>query len=226
VVIQAVFFDIDDTLIQHSAAMHAATVALHGRLAADVPFDEFHARWKAAHDRHYRRFLRGESSYLESSRDRVREALDPATTDAAADEIFATYLSEYEDGWALYTDVIPCLDRLRHVPLGVISNGRTIEQKWKLKTLGVADRFRCVCVSEALGIAKPASEIFLHACDELGVAPGEALYVGDQYELDACAASAAGLQSVWLNRRGIEIQDRNVPMISSLDNLTIEMAGE
>jgi len=223
VLIQAVFFDIDDTLVQHTAAMKAATVALHGRLAADVPFEEFHARWKAAHATHYPRFLRGEKSYAESARARVRDAVDPAITDAAADEIFATYLSEYESGWALYDDVIPCLDKLRHVPLGVISNGRTIEQKRKLKTLGVADRFSCVCVSEDLGIAKPASEIFLHACRELRVAPGDALYVGDQYELDACAASAAGLQSVWLNRRETQRQDCKVPAIGSLDGLTMEL---
>lgn len=221
--IQAVFFDIDDTLVQHTAAMQAATVALHGRLAADVPFEAFHARWKAAHARHYPRFLHGEKSYSESARDRVRDAIDPAITDAAADEIFVTYLSEYEGGWALYDDVIPCLDKLRHVPLGVISNGRTIEQKRKLKTLGVADRFSCVCVSEDLGIAKPAAEVFLHACRELRVAPRDALYVGDQYELDACAASEAGLRSVWLNRRGIEKQDRKVSMISSLDDLATEI---
>ena len=154
-VIQAVFFDIDDTLVQHTAAIHAATVALHGRLVPHVPFEEFHGRWKAAHARHYPRFLRGESSYLESSRNRVREGIDPAITDAAADEIFTTYLADYESGWTLYDDVVPCLDKLRHVPLGIISNGRTTEQHRKLSTLGVADRFKCVCVSEDVGIAKP-----------------------------------------------------------------------
>ena len=219
-VIRAVFFDIDDTLVQHTAAMHAATVALHGRLAPEVRFDEFHARWKTAHARHYPRFLRGEASYVECARGRLRDAVDPAITDAAADEIFAMYLSEYESGWALYDDVIPCLDKLRHVPLGVISNGRTTEQKRKLKTLGVADRFSCVCVSEELGIAKPAAEMFLHACGELGIAAADALYVGDQYELDACAAAAAGLRSVWLNRRGIQKDECGVRSISSLDGVS------
>ena len=217
--IQAVLFDIDDTLVEHTRAMRAATVALYESRASRTGLEPFLAQWKAAHGRHYPRFLRGEISYAESARARVREVLDAAATDADADERFAAYLADYERGWMLCADVLPCLDELRDLPLGVISNGRSDEQRRKLTVLGVSDRFRGVFISEEVGVAKPAPGIFERACESMGVVADRAVYVGDHYDLDACAARSAGLQGVWLNRRGTPRPGTGVPSISSLAGL-------
>jgi putative hydrolase of the HAD superfamily len=218
--VRAVFFDIDDTLVDHTAAMGVATRALFASLSLDESFDAFHQRWKAAHARHYPRFLRGELSYAASARARARDAIDAAMTDEAADALFEKYLAVYERGWTLFPDVLPCLDSLRHVRLGIISNGRADEQTRKLKRLDVDQRFEIVCVSEDVGAAKPSPRIFEHACRLAGIAPNEALYVGDQYELDACAARAAGIRSVWLNRRGATpVVLDGIPSIESLHAL-------
>ena len=219
--VRAVFFDIDDTLVDHVTAMSRATEALYRRLAPQVGFDEFVARWKAAHGRHYPRFLEGETTYEQAVRSRVRETIDPFITDDAADALFTQYLADYESGWALFPDVMACLDRMTTVPLGVISNGRSAEQKRKLKVLGIIDRFRWVCISEEVGFAKPARQIFERACAEAGVTPGDTLYIGDQYEVDACAAHAAGLQCIWLNRRGTTVPHCQAISMRSLDELRL-----
>ena len=52
------------------------------------------------------------------------------------------------------------------------------------------------------GSAKPDASIFLAACARLGVAPREALYVGDDVLLDVRGAQQAGMRAVWLNRHG------------------------
>ena len=76
-------------------------------------------------------------------------------------------------------------------------------------------------ISEDVGFAKPAPDIFLRACDAAAVEPAEALYVGDQYELDASAARDAGLQSVWLNRRAVVVPGCKITTIESLDELPL-----
>ena len=46
--------------------------------------------------------------------------------------------------------------------------------------------------SALVGVEKPDPAIFRAALEALGVAPEEALYVGDLYEVDVVGARAAG----------------------------------
>ncbi len=47
------------------------------------------------------------------------------------------------------------------------------------------------------GIWKPDARIFHHACAALGVAPAEAVFVGDNPREDIAGAQGAGLRAVW-----------------------------
>lgn len=217
--IRAIFFDVDDTLIDHSTAMGAAIDDLHTELHLEEPIEQFRIRWKASHRRHYPRFLRGEISYKTASRNRVREAIDPSANDNQADRLFEFYLARYEAGWRPFPDVLPCLDSLGTFRLGVISNGRTDEQKRKLTTLGVAGRFQHVLISEEVGMPKPDRELFILAAKTSGVMPSEILYVGDQYHIDACAARDAGMYGVWLDRHKKSTKEHAGPIINSLGEL-------
>ena len=44
--------------------------------------------------------------------------------------------------------------------------------------------------------------MFLEACRRLGTAPSRTVYVGDELDIDARAALAAGLHAVWIDRPG------------------------
>ena len=81
--------------------------------------------------------------------------------------------------------------------LGVVSNsdGR-VEQA--LDAAGLRDYFDVVVDSALVGVEKPDPAIFRAALDALGVAPEEALYVGDLYEVDVVGARAAGIEAVLL----------------------------
>jgi len=214
-----IFFDIDDTLISHSSAMRAATIALHQNANLSITLEAFLETWHDAHRRYYPRFLSGELTYAATTRARAREAIDPSLSDKEADDLFGGYLAAYEAGWSVLPDVLPCLDRLTSVRLGVISNGRADEQRRKLVSTEIYDRFEYILISEDCGRAKPNPEIFRLACDAICVSPTEAVYIGDHYELDACGARNAGLCGVWLDRRGVASQDHQGPMIRSLGEL-------
>jgi HAD superfamily hydrolase (TIGR01509 family) len=83
--------------------------------------------------------------------------------------------------------------------LGVVSNsdGR-VEQA--LQAAGLRPYFDVVVDSALIGVEKPDPRIFHAALTALGVAPEEALYVGDLYEIDVVGARAAGIEAVLLGR--------------------------
>jgi len=85
--------------------------------------------------------------------------------------------------------------------------------------MGLAERFACVVISGECGCSKPEPAIFLRACRLLDAEPRDAVYVGDQYEVDVVGARAAGLAGVWLDRGGTASADHVSPLIASLDGL-------
>jgi putative hydrolase of the HAD superfamily len=217
--VMVVFFDIDDTLLDHVAAARAGAVALHRHIGAQGPLERFVSEWASALDRNFPRFLAGELSFQGQRRERIRQVVDAALTDAAADAVFVSYQEAYEAAWALFPDVLPCLDTLSNGRVGIISNGQVEQQRQKLKKTGIEARFECVVISEDCGCAKPAPEIFLEACRRIGASPAETVYVGDRYDIDAEGARRAGLTGVWLDRQRTRTARNEPPVIGTLDEL-------
>lgn len=97
-----------------------------------------------------------------------------------------------------FDDVVPGLLRLKNrVLIGSVTNGNA-----DLQTIGLARHFQASVAAHQLGVAKPDPAIFLAGCEALGVAPHEAIYVGDDLLLDVQGAQRAGLRAVWMNRVG------------------------
>jgi putative hydrolase of the HAD superfamily len=214
-----VFFDIDDTLLDHAAAARAGAMALHRNIGAQVPVEQFVSDWAAALDRNFPRYLAGELSFQGQRRQRIREVVDAELTDEAADAVFLGYQEAYEAAWALFPDVLPCLETLSNGRVGVISNGQVEQQCQKLKHTGIEARFECIVISEECGWSKPSPEIFLEACRRIGVSPAESVYVGDRYDIDAEGARRAGLTGVWLDRLHARTTSHESPIIGTLDGL-------
>lgn len=81
--------------------------------------------------------------------------------------------------------------------LAVVSNadGRVADY---LESAGLADCFDLILDSAVIGIEKPDPRIFEIACQRLGLAPEEVVYVGDTYEVDVLGARAAGIRAILL----------------------------
>src|SRR3954470_24533073 len=132
-----IFFDLDDTLVDHTTAVRSAVVTMHTKLNLGVPIQDFLASWRCAHNRHYPRYLKGELTYEALRRLRVRETIDADLRDLEADGLFQDYMEAYQSAWTLFPDVVPCLDELRSFGLGLISNGPSNEQRRKLARLAI-----------------------------------------------------------------------------------------
>jgi HAD superfamily hydrolase (TIGR01549 family) len=125
-------------------------------------------------------------------------AFEQAGEDAAKVELAMTEFFAARNAVIPYDDVLPGLLRLKgRVRIGSVTNGNA-----DLQTIGLARHFDVSVAAPGFGVAKPDPRIFLEACALLGMAPHEAVYVGDDLLLDVEGAQRAGLRAVWMNRMG------------------------
>jgi putative hydrolase of the HAD superfamily len=67
---------------------------------------------------------------------------------------------------------------------------------------GLLDWFRVLTFSDECGIRKPAPEIFLRTLRQVGVAPEDAVHVGDDPVLDVEGARDAGMRAIQVTPSG------------------------
>ncbi len=72
---------------------------------------------------------------------------------------------------------------------------------------GIRPALDAVVVSEAIGLRKPHPALVRIALSELGVAPADAVMIGDHPLEDVGAAHAAGVDAVWIDLEGKGVLD-------------------
>ncbi len=141
------------------------------------------------------------------SRERFRRVLvrfDAGADDAAAEALslaHMAHLAAQTDMPAAHVDLLHAL--ARRYRLGLVSNfDHAPTAQAILARHGVHRCFDVTLISEDFGRRKPHPAIFQAALNHLGVAPAEALYVGDTPADDIVGAQAVGLDVAWVNRLG------------------------
>ncbi|MEP0549011.1 MAG: HAD family hydrolase [Rhodothermales bacterium] len=201
--VRFVYFDLDDTLLDHRAAEREAladccsTFATHfdGHALAHVQ-ETYHAHNVPL----WRRYAAGEIGRDDVQRlrfERLHAALELDGLDAA--HLGETYLDRYAAHWR-WTDGAGAAfhavaDRF---PVGLLTNGFADVQHAKLDRFPVLrERSDAVVISEEVGVMKPHPAIFAHAADVAGVEPGAILYIGDSLHSDVEGGRGAGWQVAW-----------------------------
>ncbi|RKS80610.1 putative hydrolase of the HAD superfamily [Motilibacter peucedani] len=205
--VEAVLFDVDDTLVDHSGAVARGFVQRLSQVAPAADRDAAAAEWRRLEELHYRRHLDGELTWQGQRRERVRGILAwlgqpvPAGDDEV-DAWFDAYRTAFEAATAAFAETVEVLDAL-DVPMGVVSNNSTANLLAKLERVGLGGRFEVVLCPDTDGLpAKPHPALFHAGCAALGTARGTTAYVGDRLRTDALGARDAGLVGVWLDRHG------------------------
>jgi putative hydrolase of the HAD superfamily len=226
--IEAVLFDLDDTLLDGAAAWRSGMETL--LLARCPQLDRIAAldAWDTVFEEYFARYLAGALTFEASRIARVRAWAEAVSVEVAAgDELswFDDYLAGYQSGWAAFDDVEPTLPLLQGFRLGVITNGDGGQQQAKLTALGLGSAFEVVVCSGDVGFAKPDRRIFHVAADRLGLSPDLCLFVGDRRDSDALGAIGAGMSALWLNRKGHPSPDDLVTEIETLHRLPTLLAA-
>ncbi len=211
-----VLFDCGETLIAPRESFGAVYARTLGGLGVDLRAADLEAGLRQcwAHtnaalapgvDR-YAAATGGENGYwlrfVEGTLARTPGVDDPQALAAAA---LAPLREAFRDvgAWSVFDDVPPALAALRDAGarMAVVSNWDSALPAL-LERLGLARWFDAIVVSHLEGIEKPDPELFLRAVRRLGGRPDQAIHVGDVPDLDGRGATAAGLASLIVDRRG------------------------
>lgn len=204
--LRAIFFDIDDTLFSTSTfAERAREASVDAMLAMGVRCErgvilkeltEVVQEFSSNYEHHFDKLL---SRLPLEATIGLNVPLVVAAGVVAYHETKFRELCAYDD----VTEVLRVLAKTDLV-LGVISNGLTLKQFEKLIRMQVHRYINpsAIFISDNVGVAKPNPKLYRRALDRVGVAPNEAMYVGDHPVNDVDAASEAGMITVWNRREG------------------------
>jgi putative hydrolase of the HAD superfamily len=220
---RVIFFDINDTLIDQCRAEAQAAcqlLTLYGDwLGRACSVAEFCRQWRELRTKHNPAFFAGEISLQEQRRRRKLFArCQKQLSECEVDLFFAFYEHHYRRNWSLFDDVLPFFRSRPGYACGIISNGSAAQQKLKFHRTGIAGYFDVIVVAEEIGVGQPDREIFLGACEQARCPAGRCVHVGDSLERDVLASRAAGMRSIWLDRKHAQA-DVPVATVGSLTEL-------
>jgi putative hydrolase of the HAD superfamily len=207
--VRAVLFDLDDTLLDYSggvAELWAATcreaagpAGLDGEALA-IAIQEARTWFWSDPVRHRTERVQMLTAWGKIA-GRALAGIG-CSDEELATRIAAEFHARRNAADRLFADARPCLAALRtrgHV-LGLVTNGDRRMQRDKLARHRLADYFDAVAIEGEVGIGKPEAAIFQRALDELGIAPGDAVMIGDNLEWDVGGAERMGIAGIWLDR--------------------------
>ena len=213
--LRAIFFDAAGTLfhlpkgVGHHYAIAGRDVGL--TLDPQAVDRAFAAAWKQMPRRETTRAPRedDDKGWWRELVDKVMDDVAPATHELDRDAFFEAAYGHFAEAgvWELFPEVFETLELLRpRYRLAVISNfdGRL---RMIVEQLGISKFFDQLVISSEVGADKPDPFIFQRALELLGVAPDEALHVGDDPAGDWEGAAAAGMRVFKLERPRTSLRD-------------------
>ena len=223
--IKAVFFDLYHTLVTYDPPQEELEAGALKELGVDIQPAALRGPIVAADEFIYNEIARRPLSlrsreeklalYMQYQEKVLREASLPYDT-----KLVMSLLGKMQQttmNLVLFDDVAPTLTELkkRGLILGLISN---VEQDINetLTRLELPSWLEIIVTSQDAGANKPQPEIFREALKRASVQPAEALYIGDQYQVDVVGANGAGMKGILLDRTDHYPQITDCPRIQSL----------
>jgi putative hydrolase of the HAD superfamily len=206
--IEFVYFDLDDTLLDHQAAEREALADVRNRYLAlfgTLSVDELQETYHDINAPLWRRYADGEIDKRTVQHQRFKRLLEAVDAPHADATLVARY---YMQRYAAHWDFIPGAQDAfeavaEHHPVGVLTNGFAEVQKKKFDQFPVLrEQSEAIVLCEEVGVLKPDPAVFDHATQEAGVEAENVLYVGDSYRSDVEGAQPAGWRVAWYARNG------------------------
>lgn len=231
--IKLITFDLDNTLWNVEAVLHTAERRMRDWLHERLP--EFPERFPAQVMQELRGAVLTDSPDLRHDLSRLREEIlyraivqfevAPGDARRLANQAFHVFLDARHDV-ELFDGAIETLEALSgRYALGALTNGNA-----DVGRLEIGRYFDFAYSAAAVGVGKPAPDMFYQALAHAGVAAGEAVHVGDNLQDDIEGARGIGMHTVWVNLHGHELPEhvtpptRTVPSIAevpaSIDSIT------
>lgn len=193
--IQAVVFDLDDTLYPERAFAFSGF---------DTVVERFGQRlgWGSAEAARMRTLFDSEQSATVFNAVLEESGVEPETHATLIAEMVATY-RQHAPRIALHADADRALARLHgRYRLGIVSDGFLGTQQAKIEALGLAARIDLVVLTDQWGRDhwKPDPKGFAHLASEFRVPHASCIYVADNPAKDFLAPNRLGWRTVQIRR--------------------------
>jgi HAD superfamily hydrolase (TIGR01509 family) len=211
--IQAVFFDLNDTLCDSRSAAEAAVVSgcdyavSHAEALTATGLREAYAREVRHADDEARRWTASRSvtgSGLDQQGFRLwQRALEKCgvVNPILAHAVALHYQLSRMRALRLFPDALPALQALQgRVRVGLIAEGSPGIVTEELALLDIRRLLTLTVIEGEVGYVKRDPQLFAHALREAGCEPAQAAHVGDSLESDVAPAHEAGMVTVWVDR--------------------------
>ena len=212
--VRFVYFDLDDTLLDHRRAQDLALGDLHLQFSSlgTFPLDRVRAEYARVNGRVWTEYAAGTRDKEGTRSGRFSLLFESLGIEEDAMRAASVYLEAYADHWVLADGALDALKQIAGArPTGLLTNGFAEAQRAKLARFPeMAALFSTVVISEEEGVLKPHPELFRIASERAGADPEEILYVGDSLTSDVEGGLAAGWQVIWYAEAG-ESERPNVP---------------
>ncbi|MFQ5652044.1 MAG: YjjG family noncanonical pyrimidine nucleotidase [bacterium] len=202
--IKTIFFDLDNTLFDHTRAEQTALRLLMQSLPdvfLGVEESELLNVYHAVNTFLWQQMAQGQITADELKLERFKLVFDELNLRElhlanASERYLQFYLKQpfYLPG---SEEILKYLKP--EYDLGILSNGFAEIQHVKLNHGGLEAFFKYRVYSENVGALKPSPLIFAAAKELTGRSQHEIVYVGDVYESDVLGARAAGWHAIWFN---------------------------
>lgn len=219
---KAIFFDIDDTILEYEKSAHIAL----NEVCADMGI--------AFKEEYFRGFMDADKKFWDMQKAgilKISEVMDLRAEKTAEVMGIPDRAAFFRDiflvkmrGCAVLADGaadIVCYAYDKGYKLFTASNGFLVMQTSRLKKAGLYDYFSDIFVSDDLGCEKPGGEFMKTALARCGFSAEESLMVGDSREADIKSAENAGMDSCWFDRfnSGDSAGNFTVTALSELKNI-------
>lgn len=205
---KAILFDLDDTILCYGSptACWRGVCGTYATQLGDIEPDtvleaiDTYRRWYWSDSERHRR---GRLDLMMARREMVAgafAALNLDNPDLAVTMADAFGLQR-EVGLKPFEGAVETLCQLRAqgVRLALITNGAAQPQRDKVTQHKLTDYFDCIIIEGEFGCGKPDEKVYLHAMEQLQVAPHETWMVGDNLEWEVEAPQRLGIFSIWMD---------------------------
>lgn len=213
--VSAVIFDFDGLIIDPEMGVYAAASTMLGSMGHEVSIEQWAALVGLGED---------------DSWHALCETLGCEIDRARYDEVVWAEEASWQLSIPLLPGVMTLLDELGRagVPCGVASSSPASWITPHLDRHGLRERFDVIASSDRIdGRAKPAPDVYLLACQELGVEPAAAVALEDS-PVGVAAAIAAGLVVVAVPNAVTRLTDLSAAhqFALSLEHVTLDGLSE
>jgi putative hydrolase of the HAD superfamily len=191
--IDAVLFDLDETMTDRSASLAKYAALFHREFAGvlgPIPVEQIEATFLALDNRGYR----PREEVYAGIVDTLSWIRVPDT--AVIGQHWRMWFPRSAIGRVGLHETLSSLAEAG-IRLGVVTNGSKLSQSTKIAQLEIGHYFSTVIISEVVQCEKPDPQIFRCALEQMGCPAGNTMFVGDHPVNDVLGSATLGLVPVW-----------------------------